>query len=328
MAGRSEGRHRIVVLDGYTLNPGDNPWDEVAALGELTVHDRTPAELILERTRGADILLTNKTPLTRATIGALESLCFVGVLATGYNVVDVEAARERGIAVSNVPEYGTRSVAQFVFALLFELCHHVGSHADAVHAGEWSGRPDFCFWNTPQVELDGKTMGIVGFGRIGRAGGEIAHALGMRVLAADTVQRDPPAWPVFSWATVEEIFRSADVVSLNCALTQDNQGMVNARLLATMKKTAFLLNAARGPLVNERDLAEALAAGALAGAAVDVVSSEPIKPDNPLLGAPRCIVTPHMAWASREARSRLMHTTAQNIRAFLDGKPVNVVNPP
>lgn len=326
MAGENQGRHRIVVLDGHTLNPGDNPWDEVAALGHFTVHDRTPAELILERARGADILLTNKTPLTRATIGTLESLRFVGVLATGYNVVDVKAARERGVPVCNVPEYGTRSVAQFVFALLFELCHHVGSHAEAVRAGEWSRRPDFCFWSTPQVELDGKTMGIVGFGRIGRAVGEIARALGMRVLAADTVHRDPPAWPGFAWASVDELFRSADVVSLNCALTRENEGMVDARLLATMKKTAFLLNAARGPLVNERDLADALAAGALAGAAVDVVSSEPIKPDNPLLGAPRCIVTPHMAWASREARARLMHTTAENILAFLGGKPVNVVN--
>lgn len=320
-------RPRIVVLDGHTLNPGDNPWDEVASLGELTVHDRTSSELILERARGAQIILTNKTPLSRETIAALDDLGFVGVLATGYNVVDCAAARKRGIAVSNVPEYGTRSVAQYVFALLLELCHRVGLHGEAVKAGEWSRSPDFCFWKTPQVELDGKTMGIVGYGRIGRAVGEIAHALGMRVLAADTVRRDPPPWQPFAWAAVEELFASADVVSLNCALTAENQGMVDARLLGTMKRTALLVNAARGPLVNERDLAEALAAGKLAGAAVDVLSSEPAKPDNPLLAAPGCIVTPHMAWASREARARLMHTTAENVRAYLAGRPINVVNP-
>lgn len=316
-----------MVLDGHTLNPGDNPWDEVASLGELVVHDRTPAELVLERARGAEILLTNKTPLTRATMAGMDSLGFVGVLATGYNVVDTVAARKMGIPVSNVPEYGTRSVAQYVFALLLELCHRVGLHGEAVKAGEWSRSPDFCFWKTPQVELDGKTMGIVGYGRIGRAVGEIAHALGMRVLAADTVRHDPPAWQPFAWATVEELFASADVVSLNCALTQENEGMVNARLLATMKRTAMLVNAARGPLVKESDLAEALAAGTLAGAAVDVVSSEPVRPDNPLLASPRCIVTPHMAWASREARARLMHTTAENVRAYLAGSPINVVNP-
>jgi len=327
MARKATERPRIVVLDGHTLNPGDNPWDEVGGLGVLTVHDRTAPELILGRARDADVVLTNKTPLTRETVAQLPELRFVGVLATGYNVVDVAACRERGIPVSNVPEYGTRSVAQYVFALLLELSHRIGDHDRSVKAGEWTRCPDFCFWKTPQVELDGKTMGIVGFGRIGRAVGEIAHALGMRVIAADVARRDAPAWPAFAWASVEELFRTADVVSLNCALTADNQGMVNARLLATMKRTAFLVNAARGPLVVERDLAEALAAGTIAGAAVDVVSTEPVKPDNPLLAAPRCIVTPHMAWASTEARRRLMQTTAGNIRAFLSGSPTNVVNP-
>jgi glycerate dehydrogenase len=327
MRGKGVDRPRIVVLDGHTLNPGDNPWDEVAAQGDFAVYDRTPPDLILERSRDAEVLLTNKTPVTRATMDALPRLGFVAVLATGHNVVDVAAARERGIPVSNVPEYGTRSVAQFVFALLLELCHRVGAHDEAVKAGEWSRCPDFCFWKTPQTELDGKTMGIVGYGRIGRAVGEIAHALGMRVLASDPVRRDPPAWPDFSWATVEELFRAADVVSLNCALTRENEGMVNARLLSTMKPGALLVNAARGPLVNERDLADALTAGHLAGAAVDVVSTEPVRPDNPLLASPRCIVTPHMAWSSREARARLMHTTAENVRAYLAGAPVNVVNP-
>jgi glycerate dehydrogenase len=327
MGSSAGGRPRIVVLDGRTLNPGDNPWDEVAALGDMTVYDRTPPELILDRSRDAGILLTNKTPLTRATLESLPGLRFVGVLATGHNVVDATAARERGIPVANVPEYGTRSVAQFVFALLLELCHRIGAHDEAVKSGEWSRGPDFCLWKTPQMELDGKSIGIVGFGKIGRAVGEIAHALGMAVAAADPERRNAPTWTGFRWAEVDDIFRSSDVVSLNCSLTRDNEGMVNAALLSTMKPTALLVNAARGPLVRERDLAEALKAGRPAGAAVDVVSSEPIRPDNPLLGVPSCIITPHMAWASQEARRRLMHTTAENVRAFLAGRPVNVVNP-
>ena len=316
----------IVVLDGHTLNPGDNPWTEIDALGKLTVHDRTPEGLVVERARGADILLTNKTVLSGQVLASLPRLKYVAVLATGYNVVDTAAARARGIPVSNVPEYGTRSVAQFVFALTLELAHRIGLHDAAVKAGDWTAGPDFCVWKVPLVELGGKTMAVVGFGRIGRAVGEIAHALDMGVIAVDTNPRNPPSYAPFAWCTVEDAFRNGDVVSLNCALTPDNAGMVDHRLLSLMKKSAFLVNAARGGLVVEKDLAEALAAGRLAGAAVDTVSREPIGADNPLLAARNCIITPHVAWATREARARLMRTTAENIRAFLQGKPINVVN--
>lgn len=319
-------RPRIVVLDGATLNPGDNPWDEVAALGDLAVHDRTPEGLVVERSRDADIVLTNKTPLPAAVLERLPRLRFVSVLATGYNVVDVAAARSHGVPVANVPEYGTRSVAQLVFALVLELCHHAGLHDRAVRDGEWAARGEFSFWKTPLVELTGKTMAVVGYGRIGRAVGDLAHAFGMEVLAVDPAPGNAPAWQPFSWCGLDEAFRRADVLSLNCALTAENAGLVDARRLALMKPTAFLVNAARGTLVVESDLAAALASGRIAGAALDVVSSEPIRPDNPLLAAPSCILTPHIAWATREARARLMRATAANIRAFLAGSPVNVVN--
>jgi glycerate dehydrogenase len=323
----AERRPRIVVLDGFTLNPGDNPWDELAALGELVVHDRTDPEHVLERAAGAVILLTNKTPVSAATIRGLPGLRYISVLATGYNVVDVEAARGAGVAVSNVPEYGTDSVAQFVFALLLELASRVGQHERAVKDGVWTASPDFCFWEGPLVELSGKTLGIVGFGRIGQRVGRIANAMGMRVLAFDPSPRFAPDYEPFAWAAdVEELFRSADAVSLNCALTPQNLHFVNARILSLMKPGAFLVNAARGGLVEEADLAEALNAGRLAGAALDVVSAEPISTDNPLLGARNCIITPHIAWASAEARRRLMRTTAENVRSFLSGKPQNVVN--
>lgn len=241
---------KIVVLDGYALNPGDNPWDEIEALGDLVVHDRTAAEQILERSRGAEILLTNKTPLSRETLEQLPELRYVGVLATGYNVVDVAAAGEKGIPVANVPVYGTDSVAQHVFALLLELCNHAGLHGRAVAAGEWAAQPDYSFWKTPLVELAGKTMTVVGFGRIGRRVGELAHAFGMNVMAVDIVRRDPPPYEPFAWAELQEGFEKADVVSLNCALTPDNQGFVDETLLAVMKKSAFLINAARGQLVD------------------------------------------------------------------------------
>lgn len=325
-ADRAAARPRIVALDGATLNPGDNPWDEVAVLGDLAVYDRTPAEKIIERAAGAEVVLTNKTPLAAATLGRLPRLRYVSVLATGFNIVDVAAARARGIPVSNVPEYGTRSVAQLVFALILELCHHVGLHDQAVRAGEWAARGDFSFWKTPLMELAGKTMAIVGFGRIGRAVGELAHAFGMEVIAVDPAQGAPPEWRPFSRCGMDEAFRRADVLSLNCSLTAQNEGLVNARQLALMKPTALLVNAARGGLVVEADLAAALAAGRLAGAALDVVSSEPIAPDNPLLATPSCILTPHIAWATREARARLMAATAANLRAFLAGSPINVVN--
>jgi glycerate dehydrogenase len=323
---RQTNAPRIVVLDGEKLNPGDNPWTPVEELGHLTVYDWTPAEKVVERARDADILLTNKSPVSGKDIDLLPRLRFISVLATGFNVVDTAHARERGIPVSNVPVYGTNSVAQYVFALILELSHHVGLHSEAVHAGEWRGEGNWSFWRTPLVELYGKTMAIVGFGRIGRRVGELAHAFGMEVLAVDIRQDDPPDYKPFAFVSAEEAFRRADVVSLNAALTPENTGMVNARMLGTMKSSAFLINASRGPLVNDADLAMALNAGTIAGAALDVVSSEPISPDNPLISARNCIITPHMAWAALEARRRLMHTTAENIAGFLRGTPRNVVN--
>jgi glycerate dehydrogenase len=317
---------RIVVLDGYTMNPGDNPWDEIEKLGDFTVYDRTDAADIIERAAGADIILTNKTPLTAETLGRLKNLKYISVLATGYNIVDVEAARARNIPVSNVPVYGTDSVAQHAFALLLELCHHAALHSDLVREGQWSSNPDFCFWKTPLVELAGKTMGIVGFGRIGRRVGTIANALGMDVIAHDAVEGEDPPYRPFEWVELADLFERADVVSLHCPQTADNVGFVNSELLGRMKPEAFLINTARGPLVNESDLAEALDAGRIAGAAMDVVSTEPIEPGNPLLAAKNCVITPHIAWATREARRRLMHTTAENVAAFIDGSPINVVN--
>lgn len=316
----------IVVLDGHTLNPGDNPWTAVEAFGDLKVYDRTGAEKIIERARPADIILTNKTPLTAETLEQLPNLKFISVLATGFNVVDVQAARGRNIPVSNVPVYGTDSVAQFVFALLLELCHHVGEHTKAVKDGQWSTNPDFCFWNTPLVELVGKTMGLVGFGRIGRRVGALANAFGMKVLAYDAILGDDPDFSPFQWGSLEEVFSSSDVVSLHCPQTSENAGFVNQGLLGQMQSHAFFINTARGGLVNESDLAEALNTGTLAGAAVDVVSTEPIRPDNPLLAAENCLITPHMAWATLSARKRLMGTTAENIRAFIQGHPINAVN--
>ncbi|HQM48252.1 MAG TPA: D-2-hydroxyacid dehydrogenase [Candidatus Hydrogenedentes bacterium] len=317
---------RIVVLDGYTLNPGDNPWDEVAALGELTVYDRTPRDRIVERARDAAIILTNKTPLSAETLGMLPNLEFITVLATGYNVVDVAAARARGIPVSNVPVYGTESVAQFVFALVLELCHHVAAHSASVERGDWSNSADFCYWNTPLIELAGKRMGIIGFGRIGRRAGELAHAFGMEVLASDVSPGRDPAYAPFAWRSIEEVFAEADIVTLHCPQTPENAGFVNAALLGRMQRHAFFINTARGGLVNETDLADALNRGAIAGAAVDVVSSEPIAPGNPLAGARNCLITPHIAWATLAARRRLMKTTAENIAGFIQGTPINVVN--
>lgn len=317
---------KIVVLDGNRLNPGDNPWDEVAAYGELDVYDWSEPHQVAERARDADIVLTNKSLVRRDSIEQLPKLKYISVLATGYNIVDVQAARKRNIPVSNVQEYGTDSVAQFVFALLLELCHHVGQHGGAVRSGEWEQSGTWSLYKTSLVELVSKTMAIVGFGRIGRRVGELAHAFGMNVLAVDIREENPPEYKPFAFVSLEDAFRRADVVSLNCALTAENEGMVNRELLGSMKPTAFLINAARGPLIQETDLAEALNSGTIAGAAVDVVSTEPIRSDNPLLKAKNCIITPHIAWASLEARRRLMKTTVENIGAFLRGKPRNVVN--
>ena len=318
--------NKIVVLDGYTLNPGDNPWDEVEKLGDFTVHDRTPADQIVERAKEANIVLTNKTPLTAETIAQLPNLKFIAVLATGFNVVDVEAARGRDIPVSNVPIYGTDSVAQFVVALLLQRCHNVAMHQQAVKDGAWAEAGDFCFWNTPLVELAGMKLGIVGFGRIGRRVGELAHALGMEVMAYDVYHGDLPAYEPFAWKEVRELFAEADFVSLHAPQTAENTEMVNKDLLSVMKPSAFIVNTARGGLVHEADLAEALNSGRIAGAAVDVVSKEPIEESNPLFTAKNCAITPHIAWAALAARMRLMQTTADNIDAFGSGSPINVVN--
>jgi len=316
----------IVVLDGHTLNPGDNPWDEVAALGNLTVYDRTPPEQILARAADAEIVLTNKTQLDAATLAGLPKLRFISVLATGYNVVDVAAAKARNIPVSNVPVYGTDAVAEFVFALMLDFTKRVRCHSGWSHAGDWQASPDFCYWRNPNfAELAGKTLGIVGFGRIGRRVGELGAAFRMRVLAHSRSRNATVPYP-FAWAGVDEIFREADFVSLHCPLTAENQGFVNEDLLRSMKPGAFFINTARGPLVDEAALADALNHGRIAGAACDVVSAEPIRPENPLLGSKNLILTPHIAWAALEARRRLMKSTAENITAFLTGQPLNRVN--
>ena len=317
---------KIVILDGHAINPGDLSWDALRALGELEVFDRTPEDAIVTRAREADVLLTTRTPLFARTLKQLKRLRYVGAIFTGYDEIDLKAARELNVLVTNVPTYGTASVAQLVFALLLELCHHVALHSAAAHAGEWSRSPDFSFWRTPMVELQGKTMGIVGFGRIGRRVAEIAIAMGMRVIGADAGRKEVPDWPGFRWCDVDELMAASDVVSLHCPLLTQTRGIVNALSLSKMRPSSFLINTSRGPLVVEQDLADALNDGRLAGAAVDVLSSEPPSLDNPLLRAKNCIVTPHIAWATKEARARLIESAATNLRAFLDGRPVNVVN--
>lgn len=316
----------IVILDGYTINPGDNPWTRLEALGICNVFDRTPPELIQERARNADIILTSKCTLDAAILETLPKLKYISLLATGYNNVDVVAAGKRGIAVSNIPAYSTASVAQTAIALLLELAVRVGEHDRAVKNGEWVRCPDHTFWKNSIVELDGLTMGIVGYGATGRAIARIAAAFGMQVIVhAPRIPKDSGVVPV-RFVPLEELFAAADVVSLNCPQTSENSGFVNAALLAAMKPTAFLLNVARGGLVNEADLAEALQSGQIAGAGLDVVAHEPMRADNPLLSAPNCIFTPHISWASLAARQRLMSMSADNVSSFLAGTPKNVVN--
>ena len=317
---------KIVVLDGATLNPGDLSWEALAREGELAVYDRTPPEQVVARIGDAEIIFTNKTVLSREHIMACPSARFIGLLATGYNTVDIQAAREKGIDVCNIPTYGTASVAQFATALLLELCHRVGRHADDVHAGHWSEYADFCYWLSPQIELDGKTLGLIGFGRIGQSFARIAEALGMQVVVFDKTVNPALESATLKYVTLDELYATADVISLHCPLFADNQGMINAAAIAKMKPGVMLINTSRGPLINEQDLADALAAGRVAGAAVDVLSSEPPKPDNPLLSAPNCIVTPHIAWATKEARTRMMRTALENLLAFKNGQPQNVVN--
>ena len=315
---------KIVVLDGYTLNPGDLSWDALRALGEVTVHDRTPPEQVAARCAEAEVVITNKALVPREVIAGLPKLRFISVTATGFNIVDAVAARERGIAVSNVPLYGTRAVAQFTIALLLELCHRVGAHADSVRAGDWVKSADWCYARFPLLELDGLTFGVIGWGRIGQATAEIARALGMKIIAAS---RSPKrARDGVEFVAIDDVFRRADVVSLHCPLTPETKGLVNAARIELMKPSAFLLNTSRGPLLDEAAVAEALNRGRIAGAGLDVLSTEPPKADNPLLAARNCLITPHQAWAAKAARARLMETTVANVRAFLAGTPQNVVN--
>ncbi|WP_319560245.1 D-2-hydroxyacid dehydrogenase [Marispirochaeta sp.] len=319
---------KIVVLDGYTLNPGDLSWKELEALGEVKVYDRTPFDekTVIERAKGAEIVLTNKTPLSKVVLDSLDGLRYIGVLATGYNVVDTDAAAALGIPVTNIPTYGTFSVAQMAMAHILHFCHHVKEHSDTVMAGDWAAGSDFCYWNFPLVELAGKTMGIIGFGRIGRALGKIADAFGMKVIAHDVYQGNPPDWEGFRFSSVEELLRESDFVSLNCPLTKENTGFINKESLKTMKKSAFLVNVSRGPLVVAEDLAEALKNGDIAGAGLDVLTAEPPEKDNVLYDVPNLTITPHIAWATLDARSRLMNTAVENLKAFLRGNLENVVN--
>lgn len=316
---------KIVILDGHALNPGDLNWDFLNQFGSVTVYERTPDELIVPRIGDADIILLNKCPITAATLDACPSIKLICVLATGYNVVDTAAAKAKNIPVCNVPDYGTAAVAQFTFALLLELCHQVGHHGKTVREGKWCNCPDFCYWDTPQMELAGKTMGIIGFGRIGRAVGKIANAFGMKVIAYNRSQCEEGR-AIGEYVSLETLLTTADVISLHCPLSAENTGMIGAEAIAKMKDGAILLNTARGPLVDESALRAALESGKLRGAACDVISQEPMKENNPLKDAPNCIVTPHMAWAPIESRKRIQDCTQRSIRAFLDGNPINTVN--
>ncbi|MDA0255316.1 MAG: D-2-hydroxyacid dehydrogenase [Planctomycetota bacterium] len=317
---------RIVILDAYTTNPGDLDWEPVAALGDLTTYDRTPGDQIIARAARAGAVLTNKTPLAAATLAALPDLKYVGVLATGVNVVDVAAARAAGVTVTNVPAYSTPGVAQAVFALLLELTNQVGRLSAAVHAGRWQSCDDFCFWDGELVELDGLTLGIIGYGDIGRRTAAIGQALGMDVVAASRSRQPGSEEGGVRFLTIDEVFAQADVVSLHCPLAPETQGLVNADRLAAMKPTAYLINTARGGLVDEQALADALASGRIAGAGLDVVAHEPPRDGSPLCGLANCVITPHVAWATRKARARLIEAAAANLAAFQAGSPRNVVS--
>lgn len=314
---------KIVVLDGHTENPGDLKWDGFEALGELTVYDRTPADKIIERISGAQAVYTNKTPITRDTINACPGLKYIGVLATGYNVVDVAAAKEKGIPVTNIPTYGTAAVAQFAFAMLLEICHHIGHHSEAVHEGRWTSNEDWCFWDYPLIELADKTMGIIGFGRIGQATGRIANAMGMRVIAYDN---KPQESNKTEYVDIDTLFHESDVIALHCPLFPETQGIINKDSIMKMKDGVIILNNSRGPLIIEQDLADALNSGKVYAAGLDVLSAEPVKPDNPLLKAKNCFITPHISWAAKASRQRLMDAAVQNLKEYLSGNPINVVN--
>jgi len=314
---------KITVLDGYAENPGDLTWDSLRKFGELEIYDRCKDEdEVIARLRDSEIAITNKTPLSRRVMDICDKLRFISVLATGYNIVDCAAAHEKGITVSNIPSYGTESVAQFAFALLLEICHRIGHHSDAVHAGRWENNADWCFWDYPLIELRGKTMGIIGFGRIGQAVGRIASAFGMKVLAHSRSRREQD---IAEYVTLDELYARSDVISLHCPLFPETEGMINKESIAKMKDGVIIINNSRGGLIVEAELAEALNSGKVYAAGIDVVSSEPIKDSNPLLSAKNCIITPHISWAAKESRERIMSATYDNILAFLDGAPINTV---
>jgi glycerate dehydrogenase len=315
----------LTVLDGFTANPGDLSWDPLHRIVKATIHDRTPPDCVVERAADAPLLWTNKVVLDAAILEQLPQLRYIGVLATGYNVVDLEVADRLGITVTNVPGYSTQSVAQLTFALILELAHRTGHHSRACQDGRWSKGPDWCFWDYPLLELDGRTLGLVGYGAIAKATARIAQAMGMHVIAYQPSRRDEGKVEL---ADLDEIFSRSDIVSLHCPLDESNRGMVNAKRLALMKPSAFLINTARGALVCEQDLAQALSQGKIAGAGLDVLSTEPPSKENPLLSAPHCIITPHIAWATKSARERLLDTAVKNLQAFLQGHPANVVNHP
>ena len=326
--GKEGVKLKIVILDGYTENPGDLSWEEFEKMGELTVYDRTSLtdwREVADRIGDAQAVLTNKTPLVKEVIDRCPDLKYIGVLATGYNVVDIQAAKEKGIVVSNIPSYGTQAVGQFAIAMLLEICHHIGHHDQAVREGRWESGPDWCFWDYPLIELSGKTMGVIGFGRIGQETGRIAKALGMRVIANDEYPNDAGR-EIAEYVSREELFCQADVISLHCPLFPSTEGLINKESIAKMKEGVIILNTSRGPLIVEKDLAEALNSGKVYAAGLDVVSVEPIRGDNPLLTAKNCIITPHIAWAPKESRQRLMNIAVENLELFMKGKPVNVVN--
>lgn len=318
---------KIVVLDGYTLNPGDLSWTGLEQLGDLKVYDRTgfnPVDII-KNIGEAEIVFTNKTPLPKEVLMQVPHVKYIGVLATGYNIIDVDTAKKQGIVVANVPTYSTHAVAQFTMALLLEMCHHVGSHSKVVKDGEWTKSLDFCFWNTPLIELDGKTLGIIGFGKIGKATAKIAQAFGLHILAYSRSKTLGLETKTCKYVSLDELLKSSDIISLHCPQTEDTEGMINRESIAKMKDGVKIINTSRGGLVVEQDLADALNSGKVSGAAVDVVSEEPIKANNPLLKAKNCIITPHIAWAPKASRARLMKTSVNNLEAYLNGNPVNTV---
>ncbi len=318
----------IVILDGYTVNPGDLSWEGIKQFGNLTVYNRTDfdSQKVIENIGTAEIVFTNKTPLPKAVLEKVPSVKYIGVLATGYNVVDVNAAKEMGITVTNIPTYGTTAVAQFTFALLLEMCHHIGDHSKAVKNGAWTSSLDFCFWDYPLIELAGKTMGLIGFGRIGQATAKIAVSFGLKVLASDNVVHPELENDNCKYVTLNELLAKSDIISLHCPLFESTRGIINSSNIALMKDGVMIINTARGPLVVEEDLCNALNSGKVRYAAVDVVSLEPISKENPLLQAKNCIITPHIAWAPKESRARLLSTAVENLRSYINGNPVNVVN--